>query len=217
MKTKIFLLALSVMLLAFVTPKTAPIEVKLVHAGYTTTYNTRLHYPVLVEWWTTKARVQCPEDKLERKDQFAKDPLLPEETDLAQDYVGSGLDRGHMCPAADNECNAQFLTECFYFSNMAPQYHSLNAGDWKRLEERTRSLALDYDSVKVWCGSIGSAKKIGSVTVPTKCWKAIYIKKTKTWEYYIFNNTSAKPIGLESWQVKKPDFEKITGYKLQAN
>jgi endonuclease G len=98
-------------------------------------------------------------------------------SDLTNDYKNSGFDRGHNSPSADNLCEGQIVQkECFYFTNMTPQYHILNAGDWKMLEELTRTLAKDKDSIKVWCGSIGSQKKIGRVSVPTKCWKVIYIK-----------------------------------------
>ena len=194
-----------------------PTGVKLQHARYTSLYSTTLHYPIKVEWWETRNRVGCT-NPLPRKDAFGPDPQLVNETNLAKDYVGSGLDRGHMCPAADNECgDSRLLIECFYFSNMAPQYHSLNAGDWKKLEERTRHLALQYDSVMVWCGSVGSAKRIGTTTVPTKCWKVIYVKSTKTWECYIFNNTPDKPVGLPHWSVNKDVVEKLTGYTFVIN
>jgi endonuclease G len=214
MKTfKISLVAL-VLILISLSFAPAPTAVKLEHKGYTTYYSKELHYPVKVEWWDTKARLVCPESKVARKDEFAPDPLLPAETNLMKDYVGSGTDRGHMCPAADNQCSAELQKECFYFSNMTPQYHSLNAGDWKKLEVRTRTLATEFDSVMVWCGSVGVSKKIGTTSVPTKCWKVIFVKKTKHWEAYIFNNTPDKPIGLDKWQVKKEAVEKLTGYKF---
>lgn len=187
--------------------------VTLVHTYYTTTFSKKLLYPVLVTWWDTKARVGC-QNKVEREDKFIPDPDLPEFTDLIDDYKGSGTDRGHMCPAADNQCLQGGMAQCFYFSNMAPQYHSLNAGDWKTLEERTRDLAVQYDSVMVWCGSLGVAKKIGRVSVPINCWKVIYVKKTKTYEAYMFNNTKDKPKGIEACKVKVSDVEKATGFKF---
>jgi len=186
----------------------------LAHAGYTSHYDTGLKYPVEVEWWDTKARLGCT-TKFPRKDNFAPDPLLQTETELLDDYVGSGFDRGHMCPAADNQCSLEFLTECFYFSNMAPQYHSLNAGVWKTLEIRTRELALQLDSVKVWCGNVGKVSQIGEVAVPAKCWKVIYIKKTKVWEAYIFQNTKEQSKKLDQLKVKVADVEKLTGFKFK--
>ena len=203
------------------------------HHGYTTTYDRKLHYPVLVEWWETKARCGC-DNPIPRKDQFAPDPLDVNNTDLEKGYVQinkdqkeagkKGYDRGHMCPAADNEClGEQALTECFYFSNMAPQTHSLNAGDWKTLETRTRDLSAGndkhnippYDSIHVWCGSIGIAQTDGIINVPAKCWKVIYIKSTKTYEAYIFDNSFDKPAGLDHWKVSVSDVEKITGYRFK--
>ena len=189
--------------------------VRIHHKEYTTVYSKSLKYPVLVEWYATKAKVGCP-TPLPRKDQFAPDPNLAAETNLAKDYIGSGTDRGHMSPAGDNECSGdKVLTECFYFSNMAPQYHSLNAGDWKSLETLSRNLALKDDSIHIWAGSVGVAKKVGTVSVPTKCWKVIYIKKTKEYMAFIFDNTTNKPSGLESHKVGLDDVEKLTHFKFK--
>jgi len=191
--------------------------VRLIHKEYTTVFSKSLKYPVLVEWWVTKQKVSCA-NPIPRKDRFQPDPLLAAETNLEMDYKGSGTDRGHMAPAADNQCSGDIaMIECFYFSNMSPQYHSLNAGDWKTLETNTRDLAKVQDSIKVWCGNIGVAKKIGKVSVPTKCWKIVYIKKTKEWKAYIFNNDMSKPNGLSDNLVKVEDIEKLTNFKFKID
>ena len=189
--------------------------VVLTHKNYTTHYSKSKHYPVMVEWWETKSKVGCP-NPLPRKDKFASDPLLPKETDLMNDYVGSGLDRGHMMPAKSNQCQTQEIQdECFYFSNMSAQYHSLNAGDWKSVEVLSRDLAFTNDSVHVWAGNVGVSKKIGSTSVPTQCWKVIYVKKGKQWLYFIFNNDASKPDGIHNNQVEKKDVEKLSGFKFK--
>ena len=190
--------------------------VVLKHTNYTTHFSKSLKYPVMVEWWITKAKVGCP-TPLARKDAFQPDPQLPVETSIKEDYVGSGTDRGHNMPAAENQCQtADIQTECFYMSNMTPQYHSLNAGDWKSLETWERQTANELDSVHVWCGSVGVAKKIGTVSVPTKCWKVIYIVKSKEYLAYIFENTPDKPTGLNSHKVTVADVEKLSGFKFKA-
>jgi len=154
---------------------------------------------------------------LKRKDNFKPDPQLPKETDLLKDYVGSGTDRGHMMPAADNLCQTpQVQDECFYFSNMSAQYHSLNAGDWKSLETLTRKLATEQDSIKVWCGNVGEIKRIGRVAVPKQCWKVIYIKKSNTYYSYLFDNATTKPDGIENNLVKLEVIEKLTGFKFNV-
>jgi endonuclease G len=191
--------------------------VRLVHKYYTSVFSKSLKYPVLVEWWLTKEKVSCLK-LIPRQDRFAPDPLLFGHTDLASDYVGSGYDRGHMAPAADNQCSGQeAMIESFYFSNMAPQYGQLNRGDWKTLEMRTRELAKLVDSVKIWTGSVGEKRKIGRVSVPDKCWKVIYIKSKNEWQAYIFNNDQSKADGIENNKVDIKEVEKLTNFKFKIN
>lgn len=188
--------------------------VRLVHKNYTSLFSKSKKYPVLVEWWLTKSKVSCS-NPVPRTDKFLPDPLLKEYTNLQDSYTKSGFDRGHMSPAADNQCSGKdVLEESFYFSNMSAQYHSLNAGDWKSLETFTRNLSLEVDSVKVFCGNIGESKKIGIVSVPEKCWKVIYIKKTNQYRYFIFDNVKVKPDGFQNNEVKESDFKKIVKLKL---
>ena len=145
---------------------------------------------------------------MERKNNFQPDPLLPNETDLLEDYKGSGTDRGHMMPAAENLCQTPSIQdECFYFSNIAPQYHILNAGDWKSVESMEREYAEKEDSVHVWCGNIGVAKKIGRVSVPKQCWKVIYFSKSNEWMAFLFDNNTSKPDGIHNNLVDKSYIE----------
>jgi endonuclease G len=191
--------------------------VRLFHKEYVTVFSKSLKYPVLVEWWVTKQKVQC-DKPVPRQDRFVPDPLLAAYTDLASDYIKSGFDRGHMAPAADNQCSGQdAMLECFYFSNMVPQYGQLNRGDWKTLEMQTRELAKSLDSVKVWTGSVGEQKKIGQISVPEKCWKVIYIKSKKEWKAYIFNNDQTKADGLENNIVDIKEVEKLTNFKFKID
>ena len=159
---KLLLLLLVLPFLAF--SQTTKNCVTLQHKGYTSVYDTTLDYPVMVSWVDVRNRVQCS-NQIPRKDCFAPDPKEVKQTTLQSAYDAinkthkakgqAGVDRGHMCPAADNQCDKTELVECFYFSNMAAQYHSLNAGDWKKKEVMTRELSIQYDSVYVWCGSVG--------------------------------------------------------------
>jgi endonuclease G len=188
--------------------------VRIKNKSYTSLFSKSLKYPILVEWWVTKAKVTCT-TPLKRIDNFYSDPKLSKDTDLGVDYKNSGLDRGHMSPAADNLCEGpNVLKESFYFSNMSPQYHALNAGDWKTLETLTREIAKQKDSVMVWAGNIGSQKKIGRVSVPTKCWKVIYIKRDNLYQCYIFNNIAEKQTGIVTKKVTLEEIEKITGFKF---
>jgi endonuclease G len=190
--------------------------VRLKHKEYTTVFSKSLRYPVLVEWWVTTEKVTC-KSPIPRHDKFIPDPLLESHTDIAEDYVGSGFDRGHMAPAADNQCSGKdAMTESFYFSNMVPQYGQLNRGDWKTLEMNTRELVKQNDSIRIWTGSVGVQKKIGKVSVPVKCWKVLYIKKSNQWLAYIFENSTSKADGIDNNKVKLEDVEKLTGFKFKA-
>lgn len=211
-----FLLSIFVVLFINVSLE-AQDTVRLIHKEYTTIFSKSKKYPVLVEWWLTKQKVSCT-NPVARKDQFIPDPLLAAETDLTKDYTGSGFDRGHMAPAADNQCSGpEAMKECFYFSNMTPQYGSLNRGDWKTLEMRTRDLAQSQDSVKIWTGSVGETKKVQRLSIPEKCWKVVYIKKTGEWQAYIFNNDQSKANGIEDNKVTIQDIEKLTNFKFKTN
>jgi len=188
--------------------------VRIKNKNYTSVFSKSKKYPLMVEWWLTKQKVACAVP-LKRKDNFKPDPKLLKETDLAKDYVGSGYDRGHMMPAADNLCQTQLeLNESFYFSNMSPQHHSLNAGDWKSVEMWSRDISKTHDSVHIWAGNIGEIKKIGSVSVPETCWKLVHIKKTNQWVGYIFKNVQEKQVGIKAREVSKQTIEKLTGFKF---
>lgn len=207
----------SVLFLSFFLISSSPLQdlVLLKHTNYTSTFSISKKYPVLVEWWVTKAMVSCP-SPLKRKDNFKPDPLLPEHTNIAKDYVGSGFDRGHMMPAADNLCQTQLIQdESFYFSNMSAQTHRLNAGDWKSLETFTREESALKDSIHVWAGNVGEVKKIGSVSVPKYCWKVIHIKKENKWVAYLFENNTSNPDGFKNNEVTLKEITTLTGFTFR--
>ena len=189
--------------------------VVLKHTNYISHYSKSKKYPVMVEWWETKAKIACA-TPLPRKDNFKPDPLLPTETDLVNDYVGSGYDRGHLMPAKSNQCQTQSVQdECFYFSNMAAQTHRLNAGDWKSLETLTREIAAREDSVHIWAGNVGEIKRIGKVAVPKQCWKVVYSKTSNEWMFFLFENDLSNPDGINNNKVLREDIEKLTGLKFK--
>jgi endonuclease G len=189
--------------------------VTIQHKGYKTTYSKSKNYPVKVEWWLTKAMINCP-TKIKRTDNFGPDPKAIQHTNLQQYYFNSGYDRGHVFPAADGGCDLTMMVESFYFSNMLPQTPQLNRGDWKMVEELTRLEALQDDSVYVWAGAIGEIKKIGTLSIPKQCWKVIYVKKTNEWFAFLFNNDNNKANGINDNKVEVKLVEQITGFKFKV-
>lgn len=187
--------------------------VVLKHKTYTATYDIQKNYPVLVEYWLTKAMLVCPV-RIPRGTAFKPDPLLKKETDLQSSYDGSGYDRGHNMNAEDNRCDKVGMDESFYFSNMTPQVPQLNRGVWKSLETEVRETASVADSVKVWMGSTGEVKKVGKLSIPAKCWKVIYIKKSGQYFAWIFPNEIPKDKNVKTYEVKVIDVEKLSGLKF---
>jgi len=199
----------------FVSPLTAQDTVRIVHKNYTTVFSKSLKYPILVEWWVTKSGLECA-NPVARKDKFIPDPLLKKDSDIAEDYVGSGFDRGHLAPAADNRCKgADVMEESFFFTNMAPQYPGLNRGQWKNLEEWTRYLATQNDSVFVQAGCVGDVKKVKRLAIPSHCWKVITIKKTGEITSYWFPNVPEKSVSFEMHMIDKEELKKKLPVKIK--
>jgi endonuclease G len=206
---KLFLIAL----LLLATPLQAQDTVRVKHSNYESVFSKSKKYPVLVEWWVTTAKIKCS-NPAKRGDKFIPDPKLPVESNIAADYVGSGFDRGHLAPAADQQClGATVMAESFYFTNMAPQHPGLNRGQWKSLEDYTRKLALEHDSVFVQTGCVGEASRIKRVAVPTHCWKVIRVKNQT--EAYVFPNVPERSKSFEMHKVQMDSIKSLTKLPIQ--
>ena len=206
---------LLLLLVFVVSPLSAQDTVRIVHKNYTSVFSKSLKYPILVEWWVTKSGLECA-NPVARKDKFIPDPLLKKDSDIAEDYVGSGFDRGHLAPAADNRCKgADVMEESFFFTNMAPQYPGLNRGQWKNLEEWTRYLATQNDSVFVQAGCVGDVKKVKRLAIPSHCWKVITIKKTGEITSYWFPNVPEKSVSFEMHMIDKEELKKKLPVKIK--
>lgn len=187
------------------------------HSNYTSVFSKSLKYPVLVEWWLTKNKINCVVQIQRKDDKFQPDSQAIQITDLEDDYKKSGYDRGHNMPAAENECQGQkIFQESFYFSNIAPQVHNLNSGLWKTLETMERRLSLKYDSIHVWSGAIGKTKEIGvnKVAVPSQFWKVLHIKSKNEWMAFIFDNKKSFSVSLHEHQVDVAYISNLTGFKF---
>lgn len=126
-------------------------EILLEQYGYTVSYNPDLCIPNWVAWELNVEKMVVRES---RNSKFYPNPKLPEDKAVTtQEYTGSGWDRGHMCPAGDNKYHWRAMNECFYMTNICPQNHSLNSGDWKELEEACRKWA-EVEPVYIACGPI---------------------------------------------------------------
>jgi endonuclease G len=197
------------LLLLVALPLQAQDTVRIKHINYETVFSKSKKYPVLVEWWVTTNKIKCT-NPVKRNDKFIPDPKLPVESNVGGDYVGSGFDRGHLAPAADQQCLGDaVMAESFYFTNMAPQYPGLNRGQWKALEDHVRKLTLQHDSVFVQAGCVGEKHKVKSLSVPTHCWKTVHVRATKETTHYVFENVPQKTITFTSHAVSQDSVMKL--------
>lgn len=190
--------------------------VRLKHLNYQTVFSKSLGYPILVEWWNTKNKVEC-KYPVPRSNLFSADPTMLEITNLSKYYMGSGMDRGHLSPAADNQCSGPHVAdESFYFTNIAPQHPNLNRGEWKDLEIMTRNISSLHDSVFVRAGCVGTLKKIKDrLSVPTHCWKVLVVKKTNDTLAYVFpNKLETIKNRLHTHKVTLDSVKTLTGLKF---
>ena len=126
-------------------------EVRLERMGYTVSFNAKTNIPNWVAWELNPERLI---ERESRSDRFVPDPDIPAHLAITTDeYKGSGWDRGHMCPAGDNRWHWRAMDESFYMTNICPQNHNLNRGDWKELEEACRRWAA-VEPVYIVCGPI---------------------------------------------------------------
>ena len=126
-------------------------EILLEQYSYTVSYNPDLCIPNWVAWELNAEKLVARES---RNSKFVPNPQLPEDKAVTtKEYTGSGWDRGHMCPAGDNKYHWRAMNESFYMTNICPQNHNLNRGDWKELEEACRRWA-EVEPVYIVCGPI---------------------------------------------------------------
>lgn len=126
-------------------------EILLEQYSYTVSYNPDLCIPNWVAWELNAEKLV---ERESRNSKFLPNPKLSEDMAVTtKEYTGSGWDRGHMCPAGDNKYHWHAMDESFYMTNICPQNHNLNRGDWKELEEACRRWA-EVEPVYIVCGPI---------------------------------------------------------------
>ena len=192
-------------------------EKTLVHEGYTCSFNTSRLTPTYVAWCLTRERVN---GKVKRTNFFDVDPSVESRYQVRHsDYSGTRFDRGHMCPAADNQHSQKAMVECFYMTNMCPQRHALNSGAWNDLEIQCRSWARNYGRVYICCGPIYDKKPyqtIGNrrscrIAVPDRFFKVVLMvgRQTKAIGFIYPNGSANKE--MRSYAVSVDKVEQVTG------
>src|SRR5947208_745957 len=105
---------------------------------YVLSYNAKTRTPNWVSWRLRKEDIGNA-----ARGAFQPDPLLPKGVIArvtSRDYVGSGFDRGHMCPAKDRSATQEDCNATFFLTNVVPQSPHSNQRGWERLESYCREL-----------------------------------------------------------------------------
>lgn len=159
-------------------------------------YSETLQQPKWIEY-----HVACGEGDFSRKglDFYVCDSV---KTSDNGDYEGNVWDKGHLTPAADFNCNKDYLKMTFSYLNCVLQHEKLNRGAWRLLEAYERDLAKKY-SVDVKIKMVYSKKSMvlkSGATVPDGFYKTI--KYNKVIEVYYFKNEPPVTNEYKKYKIK---------------
>lgn len=190
-------------------------EVILHRLGYTVSYNPDWRIPNWVAWHLTAAHLDGHAQRASKT--FREDEDVPTPRADTYDYMRSGYDRGHMCPAGDNHWSEEAMEQSFLLSNVCPQNHNLNTGDWNEMEQQCRRWAREYGDIYIVCGPIllrsSRRKTIGQhkVVVPDAFFKVVLcLQGTPKAIGFIYRNQAGnRPKG--DYVNSVDEVERITG------
>ncbi len=167
-----------------------------------------------------------------RQDDYRPDPALPASwyhVD-ANDYSGSGYDRGHMCPSGDRTLTVFDNSSTFLMTNMIPQASDNNQGPWADLETYCRTLANQGKELYIISGGRGVNGTIGpgNIALPTHTWKVIIVidqgtndvsRVTTSTRTIAVDMPNQDGIGLNwrDYRVSVDNIEALTGYDFFSN
>lgn len=201
--------------------KGSPVDdIKLQHTGFVVSYNTSKCTPSWVAWELTSEKTTGP---ISRKDyDFTPDPMIDKCYQVEEhEYVNSGYDRGHMCPAGDMEWSPSAMNDCHYMTNICPQVPKLNQVYWERLESTCRRWADLYGSIYIVCGPVYNSDKhtiIGTnhaIVVPDGYFKVVItlVEGEEKGIGFYYRNDEVRQT-MESAALTIDQVEEITGYNF---
>lgn len=185
--------------------------------AYKAWYSESMRIPLAVSWYLTGNHVT---GSFKRKGvAFHPDNEVKGDPVSTFDYMQSGYSRGHMCPSGDNKWNQRAQEESFLMTNICPQTHKLNGGDWNDLEMLCRTWAQKYDRVYIVCGPVLQGdrhKTIGRIrarriTVPEAFYKVVLrTGKHPAAIGFIYNNDDSSQPMREAVRTVD-EIERMTG------
>lgn len=193
--------------------------VKIRNQNYTSYFSKTQHLPVLVIYTLTPDMFNCKRLKGETAIKLAKDPQLPDATDLKDDYNNSEFEDAQMMSPNMNTCDKDAYAESWYFTNAMPMPKNLYKSLWEKLHAKEVVKAKKFRKVKVFAGTVGRNWVIGrshNVIVPEWAWKVIYIPSTDEYLCYLFHNTEPyiEKDNLANHKVDLNTIESLAGIRF---
>lgn len=208
----------------------------MIKSQYDFSYNNSKHEPNWTSWHLDSADL----GSTARQDDFRPDTTLPsgwyEVT--ANEFSGTGFDRGHMCPSADRTASVADNQATFLMDNMIPQAPKNNEVTWENLEEYERTLVSEGDELYIISGGYGSGgtgskgyvTTVGNgVVVPAETWKIIVVlpsgsndisritTSTRVIAVLMPNSQTCSSKPWSDYRVSVDDIQTLTGYDFLSS
>ncbi|WP_413290481.1 DNA/RNA non-specific endonuclease [Bdellovibrio sp. HCB337] len=170
-------------------PSTPTDEVIISRKQYVISYNKERRSPNWVAWKVDAKSLGAADrtDKFQQdkelQEYLSQDPQTPPAV-TPNDYSGSCFDRGHQVPSADRTNSTSSNQATFVMSNMLPQTPYVNRVLWEDLEQHTRKLVAEGNTVYVIAGPVydqnfGEIGPNNDIPVPSKLFKVLIVEKEK--------------------------------------
>lgn len=201
-------------------PQISDDDILLNYTGFVVSYDSIRLIPKWVAYDLTDFEVA---GDFPRSGNFGMDLNYQGAQAMREDYSYSGWDKGHMAPAADMKWSQVAMYESFYLTNVCPQNHELNAGDWLILENKVRYWANKYKIAYIVCGPVFFDNAFGTigmnhVSVPDGFFKAIVVCYNNSYHTigFLFDNIPDRH-NLAFYTITINDLETLTGMDLFTN
>lgn len=217
-------------------------DIILRRTEYTSSFNPVRGIPNWVSYNLEASQMVSGQD---RCDCFTYDPLLPDALTryTTADYTGGGaalglpsgetLDRGHLARSADRTAGSLDNARTYYFSNIIPQFGSVNQGPWAVMENYLGGLASggtkELYIIAGATGAQGTVKSEGLITIPSWVWKVAVImprnarlsdidglEDFEVIAVVMPNTTINRNADWRSFEVTVDSVESLSGYDLLA-
>jgi len=134
------------------------------------------------------------------------------------DYAGSGLDRGHLVPAADLRWSESAMQQSFVLTNICPMSKRLNEGGWAKLEQKVREWVARDSALIVIAGPVFGANDTtlaSGIAVPSRYFKVVYAPCVTPRRAIAFIYPNGDSAGrLSDYAVSISQVEEATGLRL---